>query len=45
MKRLTVLLLAALLSSLLAGCNSDKDKGVNKNKDLPRQPPPTSKEK
>jgi predicted small lipoprotein YifL len=36
MKRLTFVLLAALLAVSLAGCGNDKEKGINKDRDMPR---------
>jgi hypothetical protein len=44
MKRLAGLLLAVLLSALVLGCGSDKDKGMNKDRDKPR-PGTTSSQK
>jgi hypothetical protein len=35
-KVITLLLAAVLLGGGVVGCNSDRDKGVNKNKDKPR---------
>jgi hypothetical protein len=39
MKRLTYVLLMVLPLALLSGCNGDKDRGVNRHKDLPRASP------
>jgi hypothetical protein len=38
MRRLLIVVLAALLAVPLAGCNSDKDRGINKDRDQPRAP-------
>jgi hypothetical protein len=39
MKPFTYLSLMVLLLALVPGCGSDKDKGMNRNKDLPRSAP------
>jgi uncharacterized lipoprotein len=36
MKRFVSVLLAALVALSLAGCGNDKEKGVNKDRDMPR---------
>ena len=36
MKAFVSLLLAALLAVSLAGCGNDKEKGINKDRDMPR---------
>ena len=36
MKKLVSVLLAALLALSLAGCGNDKEKGINKDRDMPR---------
>ncbi|HZY86391.1 MAG TPA: hypothetical protein VFE78_16275 [Gemmataceae bacterium] len=36
MKEFISLLLAALLTLSLAGCGNDKEKGTNKDRDMPR---------
>jgi hypothetical protein len=36
MKRILAVLLAGALACALAGCGSDKDKGINKDRDKPR---------
>ena len=36
MKRLFTLVLGVVVTCCLAGCNSDKDKGINKDRDKPR---------
>jgi hypothetical protein len=36
MRRFLSVVLAAMLLVILAGCYGEKDKGVNKGKDLPR---------
>jgi hypothetical protein len=38
MKRWLTILLAIVLAGGVAGCGGDKDKGANKDKDLPRAP-------
>jgi hypothetical protein len=43
MKRLLCVLLALILAAPLSGCGGDKDKGINKDKDKPRQAPPEGK--
>ena len=44
MKRIVCLLLLLASLSLLPGCSGDKDRGVNRHKDLPRAAP-TEKDK
>ena len=39
MRPILYALLTALLLALVPGCGSDKDKGVNRHKDLPRSGP------
>ena len=36
MRSFVSLLLAALLAVSLAGCGNDKEKGINKDRDMPR---------
>jgi len=44
MKRVAYLVLMVLPLVLLSGCSGDKDRGVNRHKDLPRAAP-TEKDK
>jgi hypothetical protein len=37
-QRTLLLLLALLLTAAAAGCGSEKDKGINKDMDRPREP-------
>jgi hypothetical protein len=39
MKRLIGVLLAALVVVTIPGCGSERDKGINKGKDFPREGP------
>jgi hypothetical protein len=39
MKRFSYVLLIVVLLVLLPGCGSDKEKGMNRHKDLPRAAP------
>lgn len=39
MKRIAYLLLMVLPLALLSGCGGDKDRGMNRHKDLPRAAP------
>jgi hypothetical protein len=39
MQRLLCVLLALVLVGPLSGCGGEKDKGINKDKDKPRQAP------
>ena len=38
-RRFLALLLTMLLAGAAAGCGSDRDKGINRGKDLPTPPP------
>lgn len=40
MKALRIALMLLLLLAVVPGCGSDKDKGVNRGKDMPRAAPP-----
>ena len=42
MKRFAYLMLMMLSLALLLGCSGDKDRGVNRHKDLPRAAPTES---
>jgi hypothetical protein len=42
MKRIAYLLLMVLPLALLSGCGGDKDRGMNRHKDLPRAAPTES---
>jgi hypothetical protein len=42
MRRLTRLVAAVLLAALAAGCGSEKDRGVNRDRDRPRAPAATA---
>jgi hypothetical protein len=42
MKHFLWVLLMVLLAGAAAGCGSDKDKGIKKDKDFPREAPPTT---
>jgi hypothetical protein len=43
MKRLLCLVLAVVLAAVLPGCGSDREKGINKDKDKPREAPAEGK--
>jgi hypothetical protein len=43
MKRLLSLLLMLVLVGVLTGCGGDRDKGINKDRDKPRETPAASK--
>jgi hypothetical protein len=40
MRRLLFALLSVLLAVPLAGCGSERDRGINKDRDKPRSPAP-----
>jgi hypothetical protein len=43
MKRWLCVLLAVLLAGSLPGCGGDRDKGINKDRDKPREAPAEGK--
>jgi hypothetical protein len=43
MRRVLPLLCVALLAGLLSGCGGDRDKGINKDRDKPREGPAEGK--
>lgn len=43
MRHLVWLLAALILTAAVAGCNSDKDRGLERNKDKPQQVPDKDK--
>jgi hypothetical protein len=45
MRRVTAVVLAAVLAALAAGCGGERDRGVNRDRDRPRAGPPAEKDK
>jgi hypothetical protein len=43
MKRILCALLALVLAGTLSGCGGEHDKGINKDRDKPREAPPEGK--
>ncbi len=43
MKRWLCILLAVVLAAVLPGCGGERDKGINKDRDKPRQAPAEGK--
>jgi hypothetical protein len=43
MKRFLCVLLALVLAGTLSGCGGDRHKGINKDRDKPREAPPEGK--